>query len=116
MTSYERGAVVLVAFPDSNHITTKRRPALVVQATGLRTDLAQVILAMISSNVRRAGYPSRVIVDISSVAGQRMGLISDSVILLDNLATAHLKIIDKQIGYCPDMTAIDTALRRTLSL
>jgi mRNA interferase MazF len=36
---YSRGDVVLVLFPDSNLVTAKRRPALVVQADGLRTGL-----------------------------------------------------------------------------
>lgn len=59
---YKRGAVVLVLFPDSNLRTAKRRPALVVQADSLATGLAQTIVAMISSNMARAGHASRVAV------------------------------------------------------
>jgi mRNA-degrading endonuclease toxin of MazEF toxin-antitoxin module len=57
-----RGDVVLVLFPDSNLRTSKRRPALVVQADRLGTDLPQTIVAMITSNMARAGHPSRVVV------------------------------------------------------
>jgi len=42
---YSRGDVVLVLFPDSNLRTAKKRPALVVQADGLNTGLAQTIIA-----------------------------------------------------------------------
>ena len=57
---YKRGDVVLVLFPDSNLRTAKRRPALVVQADNLATGLPQTIIAMITSNMARADYPSRV--------------------------------------------------------
>ena len=69
-----RGDVVLVLFPDSNLRTAKRRPALVVQADNLQTGLRQVIVAMISSNLARAGHTSRVVVEQASPDGQQMGL------------------------------------------
>ena len=57
-----RGAVVLVLFPDSSLRAAKRRPALVVQKDSLQTGLRQTIVAMISSNMARAGHPSRITV------------------------------------------------------
>ena len=54
---YKRGDLVLVLFPDSNLRTAKRRPALVVQADNLQGGLAQSIIAMITSNMARAGHP-----------------------------------------------------------
>lgn len=59
---FNRGDVVLVLYPDSNLKTAKRRPAVVVQADFLQTGLAQMIVAMVSSNMARAGHPSRVTV------------------------------------------------------
>jgi len=56
---YDRGEVVLVLFPDSNLRTAKRRLALVIQAANLQTGLPQTIVAMITSNLSRAGHPSR---------------------------------------------------------
>jgi mRNA interferase MazF len=50
--NYRRGDVVLVLFPDSNLRTSKRRPAVVVQADELEADLPQRIVAMITSNMR----------------------------------------------------------------
>ena len=44
MTSFKRGEVVLVWFPDSSPQTFKKRPAIVVQADGLDTGLPQVLI------------------------------------------------------------------------
>lgn len=54
----DRGDVVLVLFPNSNLSSAKTRPALIVQADGLQTGLPQVIVAMITSQMFRAGHPS----------------------------------------------------------
>lgn len=111
-----RGDVVLVLFPDSNLRPAKRRPAVVVQSDNLNTGLAQVIVAMVTSNLGRGGHPSRVAVDQSSPAGRQMGLLTDSVIMTDNLATVLAREIDRQLGRIADMSAIDAALRATLGL
>lgn len=37
MTKYKKGTVVLVLFPNSDLITAKRRPAMVVQSDDLST-------------------------------------------------------------------------------
>ena len=112
----DRGDVVLVLFPDSNLRTAKRRPALVVQRDALNTGLRQTIIAMITSNLARAGHPSRVEVRSASVEGRTMGLLSDSVVVTDNLATVHESEIDKVIGKCPLMDDVGRALRHTLAL
>jgi mRNA interferase MazF len=71
--THSRGDVVLVLFPDSNLRTAKRRPALVVQADALQTGLPQTIVAMISSNMARAGHPCRVAVQQASPAAETTG-------------------------------------------
>jgi len=111
-----RGDVVLVLFPNSNLRTAKRRPALVVQADGPGTGLSQTIVAMITSNLARVGHPSRVPIPRASAAGKQMGLLTDSVVMTDNLATVLEAEIDRVIGACPDMTPIDAALRHTRGL
>ncbi|HEY2416038.1 MAG TPA: type II toxin-antitoxin system PemK/MazF family toxin [Pirellulaceae bacterium] len=113
---FNRGDVVLVLYPDSNLRTAKRRPALVIQADNLQTGLPQIIIAMISSNMTRAGHPSRVTVLRSSPEGQQMALRTDSVIMTDNLATALETEIDRRLGEMPDKTSLDAALRHTLGL
>ncbi len=113
---FSRGDVVLVFYPDSNLRTAKRRPALVVQANDLQTGLSQVILAMITSNLARAGHPSRISVLQSSLEGQKMGLRTDSVVMADNLATVADAEVDRCLGRMPDLSAVDDALRHTLGL
>lgn len=113
---FSHGDVVLVLYPDSSLKTAKRRPALVVQADMLQTGLAQTIVAMITSNMSRAGHPSRVTIMQASHEGQQMGLHGDSVIMTDNVAAVFEREIDRAIGKCPNMPAVDEALKRTLDL
>jgi len=54
---------VLVLFPHSDLKTAKTRPAVVVQADALRSGMPQVIVAMISGRMFRAGHPSRVVIE-----------------------------------------------------
>lgn len=113
---YKRGEIVLVLFPNSDLRTTKKRPALVIQADNLNTGLPQLIVAMITSNLSRAGHPSRVLITRASAEGQRSGLIADSVILTDNLATIVVSEISHALGVWPDMAVMETALRHTFGL
>lgn len=113
---FRRGQVVLVLFPDSNLRTAKRRPALVVQADGLDTGLPQVIIAMVTSNMARASHGSRVTLTLSSEQGRQAGILMDSVVMTDNLATVRESEIDKVIGTMANMDKIDQALKHTLSL
>lgn len=71
---------------------------------------------MITSNIKRAGHPSRILVEISTPQGQKTGLISDSVIMTDNLATILDTEIDRAIGIWTDMSSVDAALRHTFGL
>ena len=91
------------------------RPALIVQRGQLWTGLQQVIVAMISSKMFRANHPSRITVLRSSSEGQQSGLLSDSVVMTDNLATVTDAAIGRVIGTLP-MSKIDIALRYTLNL
>jgi mRNA interferase MazF len=113
---FNRGDVVLALFPDSNLRTAKRRPVMIVQADHLSTELPQVIVAMVTSNMHRAGHPSRVAVVRESPEGRQSGLIMDSVIMADNLSTLLEKELDRKLGTLNDMTAVDAALRHTLGL
>ena len=110
-----RGDVILVRYPDSNLRTYKKRPALVVQADGLNTGLRQRIVALITSNMNRRG-PTRVAVRRNTALGCNMGLLTDSVVVTDNLATVLEREIDQVIGDCTSMPCVEGALRKTLAL
>ena len=112
---YKRGDVVLVIFPHSDLRTAKLRPALIVQADNLQTELAQVIVAMISSHLHRGNHPSRVIYNLNTPAGLQSGLRTHSVIMTDNIATISDVAIERVIGHL-HMEPIDRALRHTLNL
>ncbi|MEW5987657.1 MAG: type II toxin-antitoxin system PemK/MazF family toxin [Chloroflexota bacterium] len=113
--AYKRGDVILVLFPDSNLRTAKPRPALVVQADNLQTGLSQFIVAMITSRMFRASHPSRVTILLSTPEGRQSGLLTNSVVMTDNLATIAESEIDRVIGFLP-MGKVNTALRHTLGL
>ncbi|WP_283759537.1 type II toxin-antitoxin system PemK/MazF family toxin [Roseofilum casamattae] len=110
-----RGDVALVLFPNSNLTSAKTRPAVIVQADNLQTGLSQIIVAMVTSQMFRAGHPSRVTVLLNSPVGQQSGLLTDSVIMTDNLATISLSAIYRIIGSLPT-AEINIALRHTLGL
>lgn len=111
----ERGDVVLVLFSHSDLRTAKTRPALIVQANNLETGLSQVIVAMISGRTFRTGHPSRVSVSLSTSEDRQSGLLTDSVVMTDNLATITEAAIDRVIRRL-QMGGVDEALRHTLGL
>ena len=112
----KRGDVVLVTFPNSDLRTAKLRPALVVQSDDLDSELSQIVVAMISSNLKRAGRESRVLIETSTHAGKRSGLLFDSVVVCDNLATVSLRAVNRVIGHLDETNDIDEALKHTLRL
>jgi mRNA interferase MazF len=112
----KRGDVFRVLFPNSNLISSKRRPALVVQADDLDSGLSQVLLAMITSNMSRSGHPSRVMILLQSPEGAASGLRLDSVIMTDNIVTVRENEIDSILGNMLDMQAVDDALRHSFGL
>ena len=114
-TGYSRGDVVLVLFPHSTLRTATLRPALVVQADNLDTGLNQSIVAMITSRLFRANHPSRITVSLVTQEGRQSGLLTDSVVMTDNLATIADTEIDRIIGNLP-MASVNGALRHTLGV
>jgi mRNA interferase MazF len=115
MTNYKRGSVVLVRFPYADLARYKKRPALVVQDENVDTGLSQRVVVQITSNLSRTGE-TRVMVAKDTLDGQAMGLLTDSVIVTDHLATILPREIDKIIGTCTCMEKVDAALRKVLRL
>jgi mRNA interferase MazF len=71
---------------------------------------------MITSNMARAGHPSRVIVTSGSESARGSGLLMDSVIMTDNPAMIFDSEIDRVIGTLKGIPEIEAALRATLAL
>jgi mRNA interferase MazF len=84
--------------------------------TTLGAGLPQTIVAMITSNMARAGHASRVVVRVDSEGAKGSGLLMDSVIMTDNLATIQYWEIDRIVGAFSGLRELDAALRTTLAL
>ncbi len=114
--TYKQGDVVLVWFPDSNLLTAKKRPAIVLQANDLQTGLDQLIVGMITSNLTRKGHKSRIFVDIHTEAGRQTGLLVNSVIMTDNMATIRLSGIYRKVGSFMGLDGLKWSLRHTFGI
>lgn len=64
----------------------------------------------------RMGHPSRVFISLKSLEAKGTGLITDSIIMTDNLATVLEKAIVGKLGHLSNMKLVDAALRVTLGL
>jgi mRNA interferase MazF len=116
MMSYSQGDIVLVWFPDSNLRTAKKRPGVVLQADNLDTGMDQVIIGMVTTNLRRKGHPSRILVEVDSIQGRKTGLVSDSVIMTDNVATVRTEEVYRKVGVLEDLERLKAALRYTFGV
>ena len=115
----QRGDIVLIDFPYSNHTGSKIRPALVVQADVWNQRLDDTILALITSSPqRRTGASTQYFIDISTVEGRRTNLRFDSIVQCENLVTQDQRLILRRIGSLSDSTMqqIDACLKSTLDL
>lgn len=114
--SYKRGDVILVRFPYSDLRRYGKRPALVVQDEEVDTRLPQKVVTLITANLNRTGE-TRILVPRDSAGGREMGLVTDSIIVTDNIATILIREIEKTIGRCClNMPAVDAGLKRVLKL
>ncbi len=116
MTTYKQGDIILIWFPDSNLLTVKKRPAIVLQADNLQTGLEQLIIGAITTNLMRKGHKSRIFIDIHTKIGQRTGLLSNSVIMTDNIVTVRLSEIYRRIGTFTELAILKEALRHTFGI
>lgn len=112
MTAYSRGDVVLVGFVFSDESGKKLRPAVVVSSPAYHRARQEVIVAAITSNVRRRLFGDHPIADWKAA-----GLLFPSLVT-GILRTIKLTMIDRKLGSMPkpDLEAIDRGLRRSLGL
>jgi hypothetical protein len=68
------------------------------------------LVACITSNLSRIGQ-TRISIEKNSAAGKHMGLLMDSVIVVDDLATVFDDEVDKVMGRCPAMDKVDDAIK-----
>ncbi len=97
-----RGDVVLALYPFSSGAGASRRPAVVVQDDRDNVRMQNTIIAQITTNLRRAAEPTHLGIEAASPEGRQAGVLHDSVISCNNLATVREDRIDRVIGHLPD--------------
>ena len=95
---YQRGDVILALYPLASGVGTSRRPCVVIQNDDDNKKLDNTVVAQITTNLGRIGDKSHVFIEIATAEGKQSGLIHDSVISCNNLATINEKRIQFRIG------------------
>ena len=112
MTAYSRGDVVLVELTFGDESGRKLRPALVLSSNQFNAARHDVIIAAISSNVKRRLFGDYLVGEWSSA-----GLLFPSVVT-GILRTIKRPMIQRRLGSMSAKTLreIDQSLRRCLGL
>ncbi len=112
MTVYNRGDVVLVGFVFSDESAKKLRPAVVISSAAYNRSRQEIIVAAITSNIRRRLFGDHLI------AGWK-----GAGLLFPSMATGILRTIKqtmvvRKVGAMPklELQAIDLKLRQSLGL
>ena len=95
---YRRGDVVLAWYPFASGTGTSRRPCVIIQNDDDNQKLANTVVAQITTNLARVGDKSHVLIDVATAEGKQTGLLHNSVISCNNLATISEGRIDKRVG------------------
>jgi mRNA interferase MazF len=112
MTVYNRGDIVLVNFVFPDESAKKLRPAVVISSAAYNRSRQEVIVAAITSNVKR-----RLVGDHLIAGWKGAGLLFPSLVT-GIFRTIKQSMIDRKVGTMPkpDMQAIDLKLRQSLGL
>lgn len=112
MTVYNRGDVILVGFVFSDESGRKLRPAIVISSAAYNRARQEVIVAAVTSNVRRRFFGDYLIAN-----WKEAGLLFPSVATAI-LRTVRRSMIDRKLGSMPkpDLEIFDRQLRRSLGM
>ena len=107
---YKRGVIILVPFPFTDLSGSKVRPALIVSAGKIGTDI--VVLFITSQASQRGKFV------VPLVPSKENGIKIKSRIICSKLATLEAKIVLGELGCISKSTQekIDAKLRQTLCL
>lgn len=110
MIACDRGDVVLVAFVFSDESGRKVRPALVISSSAYHRARREVIVAAITSNVRRRLFADHLLTDWKAA-----GLLFPSLVTAI-VRTVKRTMIDRKLGSLTtaDLQAVERELRRAL--
>ncbi len=112
MTGYNRGDVVLVSFVFSDESGKKLRPAVVISSAAYNRSRQEVIIAAITSNIRRRLFGDHLIADWKGA-----GLLFPSLVT-GIFRTIKRTMIERKLGSMvkADLEGFDRELRRSLGL
>ena len=114
----QRGDVVLVDFPFSSGQGSKLRPALVIQSDSNNQRLTNIILAVITTTTHRSGEATQLLIEVATTDGKQSGLLFDSVVTCENLATVNQSLVKRKIGQLSSdmMSHINGCLKASLAI
>jgi len=92
-----KGKIVVIPFPFTDLSSIKRRPALILRETKY-----DVVVAYISSALPPVTSPADVLIPQTRPSFTSTGLVSDSAIMLDKLATVEKSLIIRILGEVDD--------------
>jgi mRNA interferase MazF len=112
MTVYNRGDIVLVGFVFSDESATKLRPAVIISSVAYNRSRQEIIVAAITSNIRRRLVGDHLIADWKGA-----GLLFPSLVT-GIFRTIKQTMIHRKVGTLPkpEMHAVDLKLRQSLGL
>ncbi len=112
MTGYSRGDVVLVGFVFADETGRRLRPAVVISSSTYHRARQEVIVAAITSNIKRRLFGDHLISDWKGA-----GLLFPSVVA-GIIRTMKRTMIERKLGSLAkaDLEAVERELRRCLGL
>ena len=112
-----RGQIVVIDFAIAG-MPRKVRPVLVIQSDQYNQKMTNTIVAMITTNLARAGEPSHLLIDISTPEGKLSGLLHSSVVNCNTLTTVRQDEALRVLGSLADsaMDQIDQCLKAALAI
>ncbi len=114
----QRGDVVLTWYPFASGRGGKRRPCLIIQNNADNQKLANTVVAQITGVLSRRGDKSHLLIEATTPEGQQAGLLHDSLVSCNNLATIEQRLIQKVIGSLPagTMQKVNECLKAALEI
>ena len=112
-----RGEIVVVDFGVAG-MPKKVRPVLVIQSDHFNRRMTNTVVAMISTNLARAGEPSHLLIDIATPEGRLSGLLHSSVVNCNTLTTIRQDEVLRVLGSlaASSMQQINQCLRAALAI
>lgn len=113
MTAYERGDVVLVPFPFSNQITTKKRPAVIISSNVYNNASSDIVIMAITTQIEKTVGVGECLIKDWQIAG----LLKPSAIK-PAISTIEQTLVLKKLGKLlpDDLTLMGNTLKEFLDL